>query len=368
MPRPRIVPALILPLLLALPAAGGQPGKLHVVLVTTDGLRPEEVFAGADDAMMNQEHGGVTDATALRERFGGETPEVRRKALMPFLWEVVAKDGQLLGDAGAGSPARVTNGKNFSYPGYNELLTGRADPRIDSNAKRPNPNLTVLEWLDARPGYRQKVGAVTSWDVFPFILNRDRGGLFVNAGWEPIGGGQPTEVQALLNRLIQDTHRLWPDSRYDSLTVEVAMDYLRTSSPRALFVSLGDTDEFAHEGRYDLYLDAAHRADAFVQRLWETIQSRPDYRGRTTLIVTTDHGRGPAPDAWKDHGADVPGADAIWIGLIGPMTPPLGLRAGAGAVSQAQVAATVAAALGEDYRADHPDAAPPLPDAIRPTP
>ncbi|MGI8992391.1 MAG: hypothetical protein ACR2I2_22775, partial [Bryobacteraceae bacterium] len=41
----------------------------------------------------------------------------------------------------------VTNGLNFSYPGYSETLCGFADPRIKSNDKVPNPNVTVLEWL-----------------------------------------------------------------------------------------------------------------------------------------------------------------------------------------------------------------------------
>ena len=31
---------------------------------------------------------------------------------------------------------RITNGLWFSYPGYNEMLTGAADPRIDSNDKK----------------------------------------------------------------------------------------------------------------------------------------------------------------------------------------------------------------------------------------
>ena len=81
-----------------------------------------------------------------------------------------------------GSEVRVTNGHNFSYPGYNELLSGKADPRVDSNDKKPNPNVTVLEWLNGRDPYRGKVAAFCSWDVFPWIINRERSGVLVNAG------------------------------------------------------------------------------------------------------------------------------------------------------------------------------------------
>ena len=64
----------------------------------------------------------------LNEEFGGDTPEIRRKALLPFIWNVMAKNGQLYGNANAGSEAKVTNGRNFSYPGYNEIFTGCGGP------------------------------------------------------------------------------------------------------------------------------------------------------------------------------------------------------------------------------------------------
>ena len=47
--------------------------------------------------------------------------------------------------------ATVTNGRYFSYPGYNEILTGFGDPAIDSHDKVNNPKVTVLEWLDDKP-------------------------------------------------------------------------------------------------------------------------------------------------------------------------------------------------------------------------
>lgn len=345
--------------------AGESATKTHnVVLVTTDGLRPEEVFTGADEALLNKKDGGVADVDGLRREFWRPTAEARREALLPFVWGKIAREGQLFGNAVKGSAARVTNGKNFSYPGYNELLAGFADPRIDSNAKRPNPNATVLEWLNAKPSYRGRVTAFTSWDVFPFILNRDRSGLLVNAGWEPIV--EPTGPEALLNRLMAGTFHVWENSRYDGITAEAAMEHLRTKKPRVLYISLGETDEFAHEGRYDHYLHAAHRFDAFLARLWQALQADAEYRDRTSLLISTDHGRGPAPEGWKHHGAKVEGAEKIWIGVIGPDTPALGERAEIGPVTQSQVAATLAAFLGEDYRAEVPKAAEPIRDVLAP--
>ena len=66
---------------------------------------------------------------------------------MPFLWNVLAKNGVLIGNRDSGSNMGVTNEYWFSYPGYNELLTGKTDPNIDSNKAIDNPNTTILEWL-----------------------------------------------------------------------------------------------------------------------------------------------------------------------------------------------------------------------------
>ena len=338
----------------------------NVIVATTDGLRWEDVFRGADPALLNKSPGGVADPEAAKAAFDRPTAEERRKLLMPFLWDEIASRGQIFGNRDKNSPARVTNGKNFSYPGYNELLTGRPDPRIDSNAKRPNPNVTVLEWLNSLPAYRGKVAAYGSWDVFPFILNRERSGLFINAGWEPIPGDDLSDRQRGWNRVARQLPRRWPDCRDDAVTLPLALEHLRRNAPRVLYISAGDTDEHGHAGRYDLVLDAAREFDADLARLWRTVQLDPRYRDTTSLIVSTDHGRGGLPDGWKSHGANVAGSEAIWIAVIGPDTPALGERRDASEVTQAQIAATAAALLGEDWLKASPESAPPIVDVLPP--
>ena len=129
--------------------------------------------------------------------------------------------------------------------------------------------------------------------------------------------------------------------------------------PRVLYVMLGETDEWAHGRRYDLYLDAAWRNDRFVQRLWETAQSLPEYSGKTALLVTTDHGRGSTRANWTGHGEKVPESDQIWMAVMGPGVPASGVQLNV-MVTQSQVAATIAMLLGEDYNAAQPKAAAPL--------
>ncbi len=344
------------------PANAQATKTRNVILVVSDGLRWQEIFRGAEPALMNKA-AGAHDPAALDREFGGSTPQARREKLFPFLWGRVARSGQIFGDADHGAQARVTNGKNFSYPGYNELFTGYPDPRIDSNDKVMNPNVTVFEWLANQPGFEGRVGAYGSWNVFPYILARERAKLRVVAGWEPSPEAEPTPGEAALGAVITSIHRTWSDCGYDALTYQLAREYLARRRPRVLFIGLGETDEDAHEGRYDHYLHAAKRADDALAQLWDWVQATPEYQDRTTLLVTADHGRGDAPVEWKSHGANVKGSERIWLAAIGPDTPALGARAGV-EITQSQIAATMAALLGHDYRAFAPRADQPIRDLI----
>ena len=100
--------------------------------------------------------------------------------------------------------------------------------------------------------------------------------------------------------------------------------------------------------------------DGFIRDLWQAMQAMPEYAGRTTFIITTDHGRGSGLKEWRNHGAKVEGAEDIWVAVMGPNTPALGERHEVPTVTQSQIAATVAAALGLDWAAVS-GAAQPLP-------
>lgn len=337
-----------------------EPRKTrNVILVVSDGLRWQEVFRGAEAELLNKEHGGVEDVAATRRDFWRETPEERREAMMPFLWSVVKRDGRIYGNRDRGGQAAVTNGLKFSYPGYNEMLTGAADPRIDKNAFGPNPNVTVFEWLHGLPAFAGRVGAFGSWDNYGAIFNRDRAKFPVQAGWDPLPHARPTAVQKLLADLYAQTTRVFSDTTFDALTNASAEDFLWSTRPRVLFVGDLETDEWAHGGRYDLVLRAAQRVDTFLARLWAALQKDPEYRGRTTLLVTADHGRGDGPDDWKRHAKGVAGAENIWLAALGPDTSAAGEVVDE-PITQSQIAATVAALLGEDYVKAVPTAAPPI--------
>lgn len=356
---------LIALLLLVASSLCAQRKTENVLLVTLDGLRWQDVFTGADNRMVNRDDGGVRDLRQLRRDFYRGSPEVRRSLLMPFLWNVIAHQGQIFGDPSKNAQAVVTNPHKFSYPGYGELLAGVVDPKIDSNNKFPNPNVTVLEFLHRRPGFDGKVAAFSSWGVHEYIVNEDRSGIFCEVAWEPVTVATSAERVRELNRMADALPRYWgEDFCFDVVTFERSREYLLARQPRVLYVALGETDEWAHGRRYDMYLQMARRADEMVRDLWETMQSLEQYRGKTSLVLTVDHGRGRGPRDWTDHNAKVQGAEEVWMAVLGPDTPALGVRENVRA-TQAMIASTVAKLLGEDFRSEVPKAAAALPGVTR---
>ena len=338
-------------------AAYAQSGRVteNVVLVTLDGLRWQELFTGADSSLITNKT-FVKDPVGLNTLFWAETPQARRKQLMPFFWETIVAKGQIYGNRAYGNHVNVSNSMWFSYPGYNEILCGYPDDaRIRTNNKFMNPNVTVLEFLNRIPAYKGKVAAFCSWDVFPYIINEERSGIPVNAGFRKADGPKLTLREQFLNELQDEIPSPWSSVRLDAFTHHYMLEYVKKATPKVLYISYGETDDFAHDGKYDAYLKSAQQRDVFLGFLWGQLKCLPEYKDKTTLIITTDHGRGTSPiEAWKNHGEDVPGADQIWFAVIGPDTPAMGEVKQRGQYYQKQIAKTLAAFLKVEYKSTIP--------------
>lgn len=302
-----------------------QSSATKVVLITLDGLRWQELFSGADPLLVtNPDY--VQDTTGLKERFWRGSENERREALFPFIWKEANKMGQVHGNRNLGSKVDLTNKMWFSYPGYNEILTGSADDaRIDSNDKVNNPNRTLLEIANADQRYKGQVAAFGSWDVFPYIVNEDRSGVPVNAGFEIATGTNLTEREEFLNELQPIVPSPWGSVRLDAFTHHYALEYMKRNQPALVYIAYGETDDFAHDGNYEAYLKSANTTDSFIKELWEYTQNDAFYKNNTVFIITTDHGRGTTPlKTWKDHGDKVSDAGSVWLVLFGKGVSPIG--------------------------------------------
>ncbi len=315
----------------------------NVILITVDGLRTQELFSGVDPLLLGDAEGsGIANLDEVLSRYWRSSPAERREALLPFFWGEFAPQAVVLGDRSRESRVAVGNPHRVSYPGYAEILTGQVQSTITGNDPVRIGRETVLEFVRRSLDLRSTdVATFASWSVFWYITASQEGRVFTNAGFQEL----PAFIDDPGSRLVSDLQMRvltpWASVRPDAVTFELALRYLREYKPRVLYLALGETDDWAHDRRYDQVLSAAQLFDHCLSRLWSELETIDEYRGKTSIIITSDHGRGRTRSDWNSHGANVEGADETWIVVAGPNTPDRGVVAGPHDYTLANVAATL---------------------------
>ena len=356
------------PAVAAAPPGGPARRTENLILVTLDGVRNQELFSGMDRTIASDEKAsGIYDLPRARRLYWRDTAEERRRALMPFFWGTLAPRGMVLGDVAKGSSVRPRNRLLFSAPGYAEILTGRPQPEVTSNEVKSFAHRTFLQEAQARLGLdRRQVAVVGSWDGFGVLASSEPRAFFSNTGYEDVPADVATPRMTWLSEMQHRAMALWEEGRSDAVTFGLAIEYLKAYRPRVLYVALDETDDWAHARRYDRLLDDLHVADGMLRELWETVQGMDGTRDRTTIIVTTDHGRGDTPEDWVTHDQGVRGSENAFIAVVGPDTPARGEWAPSPDFSLSNVAGTALDCLGLDPRAYDPEAGAPIAGACAP--
>ncbi len=354
---------LISVLFVFLSATLAQSKTENVILITLDGARTQEVFGGLDlDILKDKTRRGKVEDTELYKKYWAATAEERRAKLLPFFWGTLMKEhGSIAGNRSLGSTVMTTNKMWFSYPGYSEILTGQAhDDVIKSNDKNRNPYPSVLEFVKRKLKLNKtQVALFGSWDVFNWIGEHEEGAVTINAGHEPYDLITTPEIR-VLSGLQNEWLSPWDSVRFDYFTVKFALAHLQKFQPRVLHIALGETDDWAHNGDYANTLNSFARNDRQLKELWEYVQRAPKYKGKTSLLITVDHGRGNTIKDWTDHGEKVPEAQYIWMAFVSPDSSLRGEWRNAATIYQNQVAATLCRWLNLDYSENNPNAGKPI--------
>jgi hypothetical protein len=213
-----------------------------------------------------------------------------------------------------------------------------------------------LEFLNKQTKLKGRVAAFGAWDAFDRILNKERSGLHVVSAFDPAGGKTPNPNEHLINAMNKDAHRPFGEEEcLDVFTHYAAMEYLKTKKPKVLYIAYGETDEWAHAGQYRSYLDAGHQVDAWLKQIWDFVQKDPQYKNKTTLFITVDHGRGDAKkEEWTSHNNKIEDSHEIWFAVMGPDTPVRGELKSDMQLYQQQFAQTFAQLMGYTFSANHP--------------
>ncbi|MGI4854184.1 MAG: hypothetical protein ACRYF4_09095 [Janthinobacterium lividum] len=107
----------------------------------------------------------------------------------------------------------------------------------------------------------------------------------------------------------------------DELSFYIARQLMRRVAPSLLWITLHDID-IAHSGAFSLYLDGIQRSDRLCAEIWKTIQTEPEYKGRTTMYVLPDFGRDADEDAggngFQHHRTGDPLSRTTWMLVMGP--------------------------------------------------
>lgn len=332
-----------------------QDNDQKIIIITTDGLRWQEIFKGMDSVLASNREYNQGDSLNIFKKYWDKTIEGRRQKLLPFFWGTMSKQGQLFGNREYKNKVDNANPYWFSYPGYSEILTGHVDSLINSNEYPPNPHTTILDFFQSLPNYKGRVAAFGAWGAFDRILNERRAGFPVINAFDDNTVALKDPTMYLLNEMNQNGFKPFGyGETLDVFTHYQAFHYLKTKKPKAFFISYGDTDEFAHSGEYKYYLEAAHQFDQWLSDIWRWIQSDADFRNKTTILITTDHGRGDLNKAqWKSHGKSVVDSHQMWFALIGPKVKNIGEIKKEQQIYQKQLAATLAQLAGYTFTANH---------------
>jgi hypothetical protein len=324
--------------------ANGADTGANVILLTLDGVRWEEVFQGVDP---------------------GQSMDANTK-IFTFLTGPLAKQGPLLGDKASGERVLVGNRAQNSLPGYQSIMAGATQPCLSNACGRIKVE-TFPERLVHDLGLKpEQVATIASWENIALAVEHVPGTTFVSAGPEPLAFPGTDRDAQLINDGQKGDSPPWKSARYDKHTFSHALNYLKKKKPRFLFISLNDSDEWGHKGQYDKYVATLRQQDAWIQELVTTIDSMGDYGRRTTLLITTDHGRGDGND-WGEHGSGHSNSGAVWIygrspHTLASFTPKGRSLASKREYSHLDLRPTIEAAFGLKPRQD--DEASPLPGKV----
>ncbi len=271
--------------------AGGEVLPANVILFMVDGVRWQEFFHGADPLV---------------------DPTMKEPHIFKYLFSRPKRDSFISGDRRNGIESVISNRQMISLPAYQSIMAGKTVACRTNSCGRIETE-TFPERIQRELNLKKtEVATLASWPMISSAVEHQKGRTFVNTGIQPILEGIIDSNTTALNKKQTETLPSWSDARQDEFTFAQALNYLKNNRPRFLFISLNDSDEWAHSGDYAKYISTLKGYDEKLKILFDTLEHMGDYGQSTSVIFTTDHGRGDGEN-WKNHGAHYPESKYIWL-------------------------------------------------------
>jgi hypothetical protein len=255
----------------------------HVVIVVIDGARDTECF------------------------------EHPLHLYVPHIWNELRPQGYV-------SHAFYNQGTTETLSGHATIVAGTLQNLADDGSERPNRPM-LWEYL------RKKTGIPDRSTVF--VTNKRK---LLAISYSSYPGYGPTD----------STYVIGPTWE-DGLSLQRLLTHFATDRPRLAMITFAEPDGRAHGGSFDGYVRAIADVDSMTAYLWNWLQARPEYAGRTDLFFTGDHGRHRTD--WTSHGDSCDGCRHLPFLALGPDFVS-GVEATAPPADQRDIAMTAALILG----------------------
>jgi arylsulfatase A-like enzyme len=197
------------------------------------------------------------------------------------------------------------NGKTWTVPGHTALTTGHYQWINNDGSQLPEHPSIFQVWRKTHNQPQSKAWLICSKDKLDVLSNT------VNYNW--LNKYRPSSNCGVNGDGVGSGYR------DDSTTLAIALEVLEQDKPNLTVINFKDPDYSGHTGDWLMYLNAISRTDEFVQRIWGYIQSSEHYKEKTTLFITSDHGRHiDASGGFAGHGDNCEGCRSISLLAIGP--------------------------------------------------
>lgn len=209
---------------------------------------------------------------------------------MPHIWNDLRPSGAICTNI-------WNNGTTYTAPGHATCITGSWQYQPNNGRIRPN-SPTIFEY------FRKQFNAKPEDTL---ILPGKGNSWHLNYSMFP-GFGRPYEAP------------FYALGANDDEIVKVLKERMTNQKPRLVYAIMPQVDGTGHVSAHAKYEETLKHADSLVWEVWNFIQTNTNYKDKTTLIVTTDHGMhfNPNKDGLMSHGDTCIDCRKIFALMVGP--------------------------------------------------
>ena len=202
---------------------------------------------------------------------------------MPRLWNDLRPQGTVF-------TSFRNEGRTVTCPGHAAFLTGEYEDLENDGSERPH-HPTVFEYFRADKKAPEGSCYAVAGKPKLSVLTYSTDGAF----GEKFGAKFAS-----------------PDHMSDTATWRLLQTIMDAEHPRLVIVNFPSVDVAGHDSDWTGYLRSIREADSLVFLLWNKIQADPFYRDKTTMFVSSDHGRHDDPHGgFQHHGCPCEGCRHI---------------------------------------------------------